>query len=52
MSHDTEIAGYVRQVHDFYQIIIRNAGHMVPHDQPRVALDMISRFINNQSFSL
>mgnify|MGYP002715439822 FL=1 len=47
---DTEVAGYVRQVHDFYQIIVRNAGHILPYDQPRVAYDMIRRFINNQGF--
>lgn len=28
-----------------------DAGHMVPMDQPKVALDMLSRFLNKQPFS-
>lgn len=44
-------AGYVRQTGSFVQVVIRDAGHMVPTDQPRAAYDMISRFINNQPFT-
>ena len=44
---DSEVAGYVRQVGDFYQVSVRSAGHMVPYDQPKVAMDLIDRFINN-----
>lgn len=47
---DQEVAGFVRQVNSFYQVIVRNAGHILPYDQPRAALDMINRFINDQSF--
>ncbi len=47
---DVEVAGYFRQVGDFYQVIVRNAGHILPYDQPKVALDMIKRFINNKGF--
>ena len=44
---DLEVAGYVRQAGSFYQVAVRRAGHMVPYDQPRIAMDMINKFINN-----
>ncbi|XP_041041021.1 probable serine carboxypeptidase CPVL isoform X2 [Carcharodon carcharias] len=49
---DTEVAGYVRKVGDFYQVIIRGGGHLLPYDQPERAFDMIDRFIskNGQFF--
>ncbi|CAN7942763.1 unnamed protein product, partial [Ixodes hexagonus] len=46
-----DVAGYVRQVGNFTEVLIRNAGHMVPHDQPVNSLDMISRFIDGRPFS-
>lgn len=48
---DKEIAGYVRQVKTFYQVTVRNAGHILPYDQPRVGYDMIQRFIENKKFN-
>ncbi|XP_030788252.1 probable serine carboxypeptidase CPVL isoform X3 [Rhinopithecus roxellana] len=42
---DNEVAGYVRQVGDFHQVIIRGGGHILPYDQPLRAFDMINRFI-------
>ncbi|PNJ55638.1 CPVL isoform 10, partial [Pongo abelii] len=42
---DSEVAGYVRQVGDFHQVIIRGGGHILPYDQPLRAFDMINRFI-------
>lgn len=42
---DIEVAGYVRHVNDFYQVIIRGGGHMLPADQPERTLDMLNRFI-------
>lgn len=47
---DTEVAGYVRQVGGFYQVIVRTAGHILPYDQPERGLDMITRFVENASF--
>lgn len=45
------VAGYVRQVDGLlYQIIIRNAGHILPYDQPLVAHDMITRFVRGDRF--
>lgn len=46
-----DVAGYVRNVRNFTEVLVRNAGHLVPTDQPEVTLDMISRFIYGKSFS-
>ncbi|ESO82474.1 hypothetical protein LOTGIDRAFT_134569 [Lottia gigantea] len=45
-----DIAGYYRQVKNFYQIIVLGAGHILPHDQPERGYDMIQRFIENRGF--
>eukprot|EP01130_Rhizamoeba_saxonica_P005865 TRINITY_DN2322_c0_g1_i2.p1 TRINITY_DN2322_c0_g1~~TRINITY_DN2322_c0_g1_i2.p1 ORF type:complete len:237 (-),score=22.01 TRINITY_DN2322_c0_g1_i2:62-772(-) len=45
-----EVAGYARVVNDFWQVLVRDAGHMVPTDQPQRAYDMIRRFIDNVPF--
>uniref|UniRef100_A0A8C0WMN8 Probable serine carboxypeptidase CPVL n=2 Tax=Castor canadensis TaxID=51338 RepID=A0A8C0WMN8_CASCN len=42
---DTDVAGYVRTVGDFHQVIIRGGGHILPYDQPLRSFDMINRFI-------
>ncbi|KAI2801658.1 hypothetical protein BLOT_009472 [Blomia tropicalis] len=47
---DPNVAGYVRQADNLYQVIIRNAGHILPYDQPRVAYDMITRFVTEKEF--
>lgn len=39
------IAGYARQVQNLTQLIVRRAGHILPYDQPAVALEMLTRFI-------
>jgi vitellogenic carboxypeptidase-like protein len=43
---DKEVAGYIKQTHSFFVAWVRNAGHMVPSDQPRAALDLIERFVS------
>ncbi|XP_075589325.1 putative serine carboxypeptidase CPVL [Dermatophagoides farinae] len=48
--NNPSVAGYVRQAGNLYQVIIRNAGHILPYDQPKVASDMITRFVKNESF--
>lgn len=42
-----EIAGYVKTAGNLTEVLVRNAGHMVPRDQPEWAYDMICRFINS-----
>ncbi|KAL1421163.1 hypothetical protein MTO96_023333 [Rhipicephalus appendiculatus] len=44
------VAGYVRKVGNFAQVLVRNAGHILPYDQPEVALDLITRFIDDKPF--
>lgn len=43
---DTEVAGYVRQVGEFFQVIVRGGGHILPYDQPVRSFDMIDRFLS------
>ena len=45
-----ELAGYVKQVGDFTQVLVRNSGHMVPYDQPKWAFDLINRFTSGKKF--
>uniref|UniRef100_A0A8C5GN16 Probable serine carboxypeptidase CPVL n=1 Tax=Gouania willdenowi TaxID=441366 RepID=A0A8C5GN16_GOUWI len=47
---DTEVAGYVKQVREFYQVIIRGGGHILPYDQPARSFDMIDRFLSMQGW--
>ncbi|XP_051791729.1 probable serine carboxypeptidase CPVL [Erpetoichthys calabaricus] len=49
-SEDTEVAGYVRQVGSFYQVIVRGGGHILPYDQPERTFDMLNKFISEASW--
>lgn len=40
-------AGLLRSAKGFSFLQVHAAGHMVPHDQPKVALHMVNQFINN-----
>lgn len=42
--------GYATSVNRFRHVTVRNAGHLLPLDQPVAALDMITRFIENHPF--
>ncbi|XP_033182920.1 venom serine carboxypeptidase [Bombus vancouverensis nearcticus] len=46
----TELAGYSKTVNNLTEVLVRNAGHMVPSDQPKWALDLITRFTHHKSF--
>ena len=50
-ADDVEVAGYVREVENLVQVVVRGAGHIAPADQPERVLDMIRRFISGESFS-
>eukprot|EP00879_Flechtneria_rotunda_P016789 GHRR01017572.1.p1 GENE.GHRR01017572.1~~GHRR01017572.1.p1 ORF type:complete len:557 (+),score=138.61 GHRR01017572.1:190-1671(+) len=39
-------AGWQRNVSTLTQVVIRNAGHMVPHDQPHAAQQMIETWLS------
>eukprot|EP01005_Ploeotia_sp_CARIB1_P000600 NODE_179_length_1268_cov_405.376862_g175_i0.p1 GENE.NODE_179_length_1268_cov_405.376862_g175_i0~~NODE_179_length_1268_cov_405.376862_g175_i0.p1 ORF type:complete len:379 (+),score=100.64 NODE_179_length_1268_cov_405.376862_g175_i0:109-1137(+) len=43
-------AGYVRQSHNFVQVVVRDCGHLVPHGQPARAFDMITKFVDGTPF--
>ncbi|KAF5290402.1 hypothetical protein FQR65_LT11579 [Abscondita terminalis] len=47
---DGDVAGYVKEAGNIIELLVRNAGHMVALDQPKWALDMITKFTRNQSF--
>ncbi|XP_050304831.1 venom serine carboxypeptidase-like [Anthonomus grandis grandis] len=44
---DDEIAGYWKSVNNFTEVILLNAGHMVPLYQPKRACDLIYKFVRN-----
>ncbi|XP_031639168.1 venom serine carboxypeptidase-like [Contarinia nasturtii] len=44
---NSKLAGYIKATDNFVDVVVLNAGHMVPTDQPEVALDLIDRFIRN-----
>jgi vitellogenic carboxypeptidase-like protein len=46
-----DIAGYAKSVGNFTELLVRDAGHMVPSDQSKWALDLISRFTANRPFN-
>ena len=44
---DTEVAGYYQEIGStFQQFMVRNAGHILPYDQPVRAKAMIESFID------
>ena len=47
---DPEVAGYIKTANQyrFFLATIRNAGHMVPAEQPRAMLDLLERFLAAQ----
>jgi len=42
------LAGYMKSGGNFTEVLVRNAGHMVPTDQPVWALDLITRFTSDE----
>lgn len=45
------IAGYSKSAGNLTEVLVRNAGHNVPSDQPEWGLDLINRFVKNQPFT-
>lgn len=43
---DGEIAGYVKKVSNLHFAVVRLAGHMVPHDQPKWVFEIVSNMTN------
>jgi vitellogenic carboxypeptidase-like protein len=44
------LAGYAKSVGHLTELLVRDAGHMVPSDQSKWALDLINRFTANKPF--
>ncbi|CAG9840833.1 unnamed protein product [Diabrotica balteata] len=44
------VAGYAKTAGKLTEIMVRNAGHMVPADQPEWALQLITKFTRNITF--
>ncbi|XP_077514839.1 putative serine carboxypeptidase CPVL [Amblyomma americanum] len=40
-----QVLGYYRHVHNYTEVLVRGAGHMVAYDKPRELLALIERFI-------
>lgn len=44
-----DIAGFVHEAGNLVEVLVRNAGHMVPCDQPKWAFDLITRLTHRKS---
>ena len=42
------VVGHVRRAKNLELLVVRDSGHMVPMDQPEIALDMIDSFITGK----
>ena len=47
---DAEVAGFARTAGNFTFVMVRSAGHIVPHDQPARALDIMERMLSGRPF--
>jgi len=47
---DNYIAGYITTYDNLSLILIRQAGHLVPADQPLVALELLRHLVTNTPF--
>ncbi|CAG9767344.1 unnamed protein product [Ceutorhynchus assimilis] len=45
------VAGYVKNAGNLTEVMVRDAGHMVPKDQPEAAYDLVYKFIRGQPIS-
>lgn len=43
-----DIAGYWKKAGNLTEVLVRNAGHMVPHDQPKWAFNLITQFVRDK----
>jgi len=50
MDSNNEVAGHLRMYNNFAFLEVEDAGHMVPHDQPARALELLQTFLMNAPF--
>lgn len=43
----SDVAGYIKQGGNLTEVLVRNAGHMVPSEQPVWTLELITKFTRN-----
>ncbi|KAH9368136.1 hypothetical protein HPB48_018831 [Haemaphysalis longicornis] len=44
------VQGYARCARNFTMLLLRNAGHIAPHDMPQSSYDAITRFLDDIPF--
>ena len=44
----TELAGYAKVAGNLTEVLVRNAGHMVPLDQPKWAWELFNSFVTGE----
>ena len=47
---DEAVAGYSKEHLGLSFVVVYNSGHLVPYNQPRAGLDLITRFLTNETF--
>lgn len=47
---EDQVAGYVKHAGNLTEVLVRNAGHMAPADQPQWVLDMLLRLTTKKGF--
>ena len=50
-TEDKMPAGFAKSHKGLDFVVVYNSGHLVPYNQPENALDLITRWIKNESFS-
>ena len=50
VENNNTVAGYAKSYQNLDFIIVHDSGHLVPYNVPIPALDMITRFVNDESF--
>jgi len=50
--NEGQLAGHVRSFNNLTQVLVNDAGHLVPMDQPKNALTLLNNFIQGKPFVL
>lgn len=44
-----QTAGFARSHKNLAEVIVLNAGHMIPSDQPRIGLELLDRILSTRN---
>lgn len=50
-GNQTAITGYIQQAEHLTLAVVINSGHILPYEQPSVALDLVAKFVNSEPFT-